>query len=285
MLSKSRRSAFSGCSISRDMNRDALNALDQTVAIARKRAGGRIPVVAVAGPQGSGKTTLVRAYATFHPQTAHFSLDDVYLEASQRQKLGAGVHPLFATRGPPGTHDLALLGETLDALQSADPDSRTLLPAFDKTTDNPSPRARRPVFEGRPQIILVDGWCLGATAQSADALDKPINHLEAVEDERGKWRRAVDDHLTLPYSMAFQRLDAILYLRPPDFDVVLDWRCEQEESLLGRPLTPRDRERLARFIEHYERITRHMMAGGRRADIELQLDARRNVTEVRRITA
>src|SRR5690606_25332970 len=128
-----------------------LNALHQTVAIARERAGRRVAVVGVAGPQGSGKTTLVTAYAAFHPQTAHFSLDDVYLDTAERRKLAAAVHPLFATRGPPGTHDLALLAETLDNLQAADPDSRTVLPAFDKVTDDPAPKVRRPVFEGRPQ--------------------------------------------------------------------------------------------------------------------------------------
>lgn len=266
------------------MNRAALNALDRTVAIAREQAGGRIAVVGVAGPQGSGKTTLVTAYAALHPQTAHFSLDDVYLGSAERRKLAAAVHPLFVTRGPPGTHDLALLTETLDNLQSADPDSRIVLPAFDKVTDDPMPRTRRPTFEGRPQLILIDGWCLGATSQPAQDLDQPLNRLEAEEDQRGKWRRTVDDHLTLPYAVAFQRLDAILYLRAPSFDVVLDWRCQQEESLLGRSLTGKDRERIARFIQHYERITRHMMAGGRRADIEVQLDVRRNVSEVRRVT-
>lgn len=265
------------------MNRAALNALDQTIAIARERAGRRVAVVGVAGPQGSGKTTLVTAYAAFHPQTAHFSLDDVYLDTAERRKLAAAVHPLFATRGPPGTHDLALLAETLDNLQAADPDSRTVLPAFDKVTDDPAPKVRRPVFEGRPQLILIDGWCLGATAQPASELDRPVNRLEAEEDQRGKWRRAVDDHLTLPYAAAFQRLDAILYLRAPSFDIVQEWRSQQEESLLGRALSTKDRERIARFIQHYERITRHMMAGGRRADIEIQLDVRRNVSEIRRV--
>lgn len=265
------------------MNRDALNALDQTVALARQRAAGRIPIVGVAGPQGSGKTTLVSAYAAFHPATAHFSLDDVYLDATARRTLSATVHPLFATRGPPGTHDLDLLNATLDALQTTDPDSRTPLPAFDKVTDNPLTRGSRPVYEGRPQLILIDGWCLGASAQSDAELATPINEIETKEDDRGKWRRAINEELTLPYALAFARCDAILYMRAPDFSVIHDWRCEQEEGLLGRDLTNADRRRIALFIQHFERITRHMMSGGRRADIEVQLDARRNVTEVKRI--
>lgn len=265
------------------MNRDALNALDQTVAIARQRAGGRIPIVGVAGPQGSGKTTLVSAYAAFHPATAHFSLDDVYLDATARRMLSATVHPLFVTRGPPGTHDLGLLSATLDALQATDPNSRTPLPAFDKVQDNPLPRSSRPIYEGRPQLILIDGWCLGASAQSDAELAMPINEIEAKEDDRGKWRRAINEKLTLPYALTFARFDAILYMRAPDFGVIHDWRCEQEEGLLGRDLTSADRRRIALFIQHFERITRHMMSGGRRADIEVQLDAERNVTEVKRI--
>ncbi len=265
------------------MNRDALNALDQAVAIARERAGGRIPVVGVAGPQGSGKTTLVMACASAHPSVAHFSLDDVYLSQQARRSLAMRVHPLFATRGPPGTHDMDLFHATLDALQAADPDSHTPIPMFDKVADDVAARMRWPVFKGRPSLILVDGWCLGAATQDPDQLRRPVNPLEANDDPNAAWRTSVNDSLFSPCQKAFARLDAILYLRPPSFDVVLDWRCEQEEGLLGRPLTATDRTRIAHFIAHYERITRHMMNGQRRADIEIQLDARRNVTEVRKL--
>jgi D-glycerate 3-kinase len=267
------------------MNRDALNALDQTVAIARKRAAGRVPVVGIAGPQGSGKTTLVKACASMTPGVAHFSIDDVYLGQAARRSLAMRVHPLFATRGPPGTHDVDLFNATLDSLQKADPDSRTQIPVFDKVTDDTLPRTRWTSFRARPNLILIDGWCLGAATQDVRDLKRPVNSLEEKEDPNVAWRNAVNDFLFSPYQQMFARLDAILYLRPPDFDIVLDWRCQQEESLLGRSLTGKDKQRIARFIQHYERITRHMMAGGRRADIEIQLDPRRNVTEVRRIGA
>jgi D-glycerate 3-kinase len=265
------------------MNRDALNALHQTVALARKRAGGRVPVIGIAGPQGSGKTTLVSACAAMAPGVAHFSLDDVYLGQAARRSLAMRVHPLFVTRGPPGTHDPELFHATLNSLQKADPDSRTPIPAFDKVADDAAPRTRWGSFRSRPNIILIDGWCLGAATQDVRDLKQPVNSLEEKEDPNLAWRAAVNDFLFSPYQQMFARLDAILYMRAPDFDIVLDWRCQQEESLLGRSLTTRDRERIARFVQHYERITRHMMAGGRRADIEIQLDPRRNVTEVRRI--
>jgi D-glycerate 3-kinase len=266
------------------MNRDALNALDQTVAIARARAGARVPVVGIAGPQGSGKTTLVQACAASQAGVAFFSLDDVYLSKQARQSLAMRVHPLFATRGPPGTHDVALFQATLDMLQKADPDSRTAIPSFDKVTDDVTLRSRWTQFVGRPNLILIDGWCLGAGTQDPAQLKAPVNKLEEREDPNAAWRNAVNDYLFTPYQEMFARLDAVLYLRPPGFEVVHDWRCQQEEGLLGRLLTAGDRTRIDRFIQHYERITRHMIEGGRRADIEICLDARRNVTEVRRFS-
>ena len=267
------------------MNADALSALDQVVAIARERAGGRVPVVGVAGPQGSGKTTLVAAYAAAHRGAAHFSIDDVYLPASYRRLLAQSVHPLFATRGPPGTHNLLQLNETLDELLEAAVGAQSFLPAFDKVTDNPVHATRRPVFRGKPSVILLDGWCLGAAPQTPEQLAIPVNDLETKEDAGSVWRREINENLAGAYQHTFTRLDAILYLRAPSFEIVQDWRCEQEEGLLGRALNDADRQRVSRFIAHFERITRHMMAGGRRADIEVQLDARRNVTEVRHIAA
>ncbi|OYX48997.1 MAG: hypothetical protein B7Y90_08710 [Alphaproteobacteria bacterium 32-64-14] len=265
------------------MNSEALNALEQTIAIARQRAEGRVPVVGVAGPQGSGKTTLVAAYAAAHRDVAHFSLDDVYLPAGYRRLIAESVHPLFGTRGPPGTHNLLQLNETLDELLEAKAGAQIFLPAFDKVTDNPVHSTRRPVFRGKPSVVLVDGWCLGALAEADDALVTPLNLLETERDKDAGWRKEVNANLAGAYQLTFGRLDAIIALQAPSFAIINDWRCEQEAGLLGRDLTEEDRKRIWLFVQFFERITRHMMAGGRRADIEVQLDERRNVTEIRRI--
>jgi D-glycerate 3-kinase len=261
---------------------DARSLLIETTAIAHSRAGSRIPIVGVAGSQGSGKTTLVRQLAATDPCIAAFSLDDVYLPHAYRQLIAKDVHPLFVTRGPPGTHNLMQLTETLDALQEATPTSATQLPAFDKVADNPLPESQRPVFKGKPSLILLDGWCVGATAQTDADLAEPVNALEENEDANGIWRREINANLAGGYQDVFSRLDAVLYLRPPSFEIVQDWRCQQEEGLLGRPLTDEDRARIACFIQHYERITRHMMAGGVRAAVMLQLDEERRVVTTAR---
>ncbi|HRL23495.1 MAG TPA: kinase [Brevundimonas diminuta] len=239
-----------------------------------------IPLIGIAGAQGSGKTTLARAAAE-RLGAAYLSLDDVYLTGAERQALAREVHPLFAVRGPPGTHDLGLLERTLAALRAAGADSRTPLPAFDKLADDRAPKTDWPVFAGRPSAVLVDGWCLGATPQAEADLAAPVNALEAERDGHGIWRRAANAALAGPYAEAFARFDAVLFLKAPSFDAVLDWRCEQEAGLMGLPpadLPSARRAELALFIQHFERITRHMLAGGVRADLVFQLDADRRLS-------
>ena len=123
-------------------------------------------------------------------------------------------------------------------------------------------------------------WCLGATAQAEAELVEPINGLDREQDGQGVWRRAVNEALAGPYADLFARFDAVLFLKAPTFDAVLDWRCEQEAGLMG--LAPADlpaarRAELAVFIQGFERITRHMLAGGVRADLAFDLDEDRNL--------
>ena len=77
-------------------------------------------VVGICGAQGSGKSTLVAALAERLAEegiaAATLSLDDLYFTRAERLRLASEVHPLFATRGVPGTHDIALGLGVLDAL-------------------------------------------------------------------------------------------------------------------------------------------------------------------------
>ncbi|MDB5469306.1 MAG: kinase [Caulobacter sp.] len=232
------------------------------------------PLIGVSGTQGSGKTTLV-SYVARKIGAAHLSLDDVYLTIHQRARLATEVHPLFATRGPPGTHDLATLALLLDRLAGAGAGDTTSLPVFDKLADDRRPAADWPVFPGRPTAILFEGWCLGATPQDAERLEKPVNTLERDEDPDGVWRTAINRFLAGPYATMFGRFDSFLHLRAPAFEVVQAWREEQQVGLLGRQLFEEEKVGLARFIQHYERLTRHMLAGGVLPGLVVQLDAER----------
>lgn len=234
----------------------------------------RPPLIALVGPQGSGKTTLARAAADRFG-AAQISIDDVYLNREEREAMARDIHPLFVTRGPPGTHDLALLQGLIDALSTARPEDRTLLPDFDKRSDDRRPRSEWRVFEGRPSAILVDAWCLGALPEDEAALAAPVNALERERDPEGIWRRAVNAFVAGAYADFAARFDAVVFLKAPGFDVVLDWRSQQEADLLQ--VTPADlpdaeRRRLADFVQYFERITRRMLEGGVKADVVVPLD-------------
>lgn len=251
--------------------------------IRRHERPGRVPLIAIAGSQGSGKSTLA-AEAARAFSCATLSLDDVYLTKAERADLAARIHPLFAVRGPPGTHDLALLDRTLNRLRTAEPGDRTPLPAFDKLADDRRPETDWPVFVGRPRAVLLEGWQLGATPQDPAALTAPINALERDEDPDGLWRRTINDALAGDYARLFATFDALLFLKAPDFDRVLDWRTEQEASLTGAPVPASRRAELSRFVQHFERISRHMLAGGVAADVVVELDRNRAPVAIRSVT-
>lgn len=234
-------------------------------------------MIAIVGAQGSGKTTLARAAAERFGGV-QISIDDVYLTRAKREAMAEEVHPLFLTRGPPGTHDLRMLGRLIKALGTARPDDKVLIPDFDKRGDDRRPIRDWRVFEGRPGAILIDAWCLGAMPEEEADLAEPINALERDRDPDGAWRRAVNGFVAGSYADFAARFDAIVFLQAPGFDVVLDWRSEQEADLLKIPparLPQAERRRLAEFIQYFERITRRMLDGGVIAHTIVPLDRER----------
>ena len=234
-------------------------------------------LIGVSGAQGSGKTTACQLLeAANRPRFVQFSIDDVYLDHVQRAELAARTHPLFVTRGPPGTHDIALAQRTIDQLMTAVADTQTPLPRFDKVKDVLKPISDWPVACGRPEAILVDAWCLGALPVSPSP---PLNVVEE-EDTNGVWRETQNVFLRTIYADWFATFNAIIYLRAPSWGVVRSWRGQQEVTLRGRALTPDEEAWIDRFILHYERITRSMMEGGVKADRVVQIDAYRHVVSI-----
>lgn len=193
-------------------------------------------VVGIHGAQGTGKSTLtlfLREILLRHRNrsTANFSLDDIYLTRGERQDLAERVHPLFITRGVPGTHDVALGQQVLNRLRSAAPEDATPIPAFDKSRDDRVPRDQWPVFGGRAEVILLEGWCLDARPEKDSALAEPMNRLEENEDPDGIWRSYVNDQLKGEYRQFFDEIDFLVMLKAPSMECVLEWRRLQEQKL------------------------------------------------------
>lgn len=217
---------------------------------------------ALAGLQGSGKSTLaaqlVDAAAERGVRAVALSLDDVYLDRPERQRLARDVHPLLATRGPPGTHDVALACEVIDRLLQGD---RVRMPRFDKLADARLPESAWPRAEGGG-LVIVEGWCLRVPAQPTAQLEAPVNALERDEDPTGAWRRRCNDALAVDYAPLWSRLPRLAFLAPPSFDVVPEWRWQQECALqASRPgQAGMTRAQVGRFVQHFERVSRHALA-------------------------
>lgn len=259
---------------------DVAALIDQAVARVRSRQSERPALIGIGGAQGSGKSFHCRAYAAARPRIAHFSMDDVYLTRAERLSLAADIHPLCAARGPPGTHDLDLADRTIAGLEDPSRRQRVKLPRFDKVTDDRATEEIWPIFTGLPHAILIDGWCMGAAPLDAASLAAPVNALEREHDADAVWRRYVAAQLADDYQTFFDGFDAMIYLRAPSWDIVRAWRGEQEAETLGRPLEAAEETALDRFVMHYERVTRAMLAGHHRAQWIAHLDERRRLGKV-----
>lgn len=256
---------------------DVVEAL--ATALAARRAAGRAQLIGIAGPQGSGKSTLAAALATrlqgFGLRVAVLGLDDLYLPKAARAALAAEVHPLLATRGVPGTHDVAL-GHTLiyALLHGRGP---VVLPVFDKSRDDRAAEAR--LVDAPVDVLLFEGWCIGARPQSAAALARPVNTLEAQADPHGIWRRWVNARLVADYTPLFAQADALVWLQTPAYATALAWRQQQEAELRATTSRGMSVAAVADFMTHYERLSRAMRRSlPRRADYVVTIDRAHRLT-------
>ena len=255
--------------------------LDHALALPRLR--GRPPVFAIAGLQGTGKSTLAAQMqalgAARGKRVVVLSIDDFYLTRGERLALGRRMHPLLATRGPPGTHDVALACATIDALRSLRPGGVARLPRFDKIADRRLPPSRWTPVRARPDLVVFEGWFLAVPPEDEAALRRPLNALERDEDPDGTWRRYCNDALA-GYAPLWQRLDYLLFLQGPGFAQVPAWRWQQEQTLQAKHPHRRamTRAQVERFVLFFERVSRHAWRVlPALADATVRIDARRRL--------
>ncbi len=221
-------------------------------------------LVSINGAQGTGKSTMTRFLklvikATASCQVAELSLDDFYLTRKERLALAGKVHPLLETRGVPGTHDVGLMEFVLERLMRQQPCSS---PRFDKAVDDRVDKGEWQVHTKPVDIILFEGWCNNSPAQSAEELKVAINELEEKEDAQGVWRHYVNEQLIDYQQRIYTQADMCIMLQAADFSCVYQWRNLQERKLQANTLAGNKQgimgERaLKRFIQHFERISRH----------------------------
>jgi D-glycerate 3-kinase len=248
--------------------------------IARAR---RPYVLGLSGLQGSGKSTLARVMKVEAEgrgwPTEILALDDFYYARGDREALAQQIHPLLRTRGVPGTHEIELLLSVLAALPTASGKLPVTWPRFDKGRDTRLPPSRWTQITRPPRLVIVEGWALGLHPQSEEALATPVNELERREDPDGRWRHWVNKQLRA-YQPLWRKLDALIVLLAPNWDVISEWRSETERELLARkaPLAM-DAAAMQRFLAHFERLSRHALETlPAIADSYVEYDDHRHVT-------
>ncbi len=245
--------------------------------VAMRLAESDCRVLGVSGGQGSGKSTLCAllqaASHFFGEKVALLSIDDFYKTKSERETLSREVHPLLATRGPPGTHDIECLNRAVRELVSG---SACEVPVFDKGLDDRT--STRTINAGSDRVV-VEGWCVGVLPEPSERLVKPINELEELQDLDGRCREWINEQIGYRYMELADLLDQHLFLSVPDIECVRSWRYKQENER-HRSLRM-DRAGVARFVQHYERITLWMNTDlPNRADIVVGLDRTHRVERI-----
>jgi len=225
----------------------------------------KIKIIGLTGGQGAGKSTITQIIKLilnykYNLKVVYFSIDDFYKTLKERNKLSKNVHKLFKTRGVPGTHDTKLLKKTFSDLvkKNFKPVS---IPSFDKSKDDRVPKKKWKKIYKQPQIIIFEGWCVGAMPQKNKNLIKSINTLEKNEDAKLLWRNKVNKELKHEYKKIFNKIDRLIFLKVPNFECVYKWRLLQEKKL---QLTSKGKKimspvQVRQFIMYYERITMQML--------------------------
>jgi len=246
-------------------------------------------VLGINGAQGSGKTTFTKIIQQlltdeYGKSVVSISIDDLYLTKAERINLSETVHPLLATRGVPGTHDIELGTNILQRLKKTN-GAPLSIPTFNKALDDRNKQDDWQSIDKCPDIILFEGWCVGATAEHRSSLLEPINTLEAHEDASGQWREYVNKQLKGGYARCFSEIDELIMLKIPSYNKVLEWRTLQENKLKksvrhsSGQYTCMSEQEIKRFIMFFERITRNTLkAPSSRARFIFEIDTRHSIT-------
>lgn len=254
-------------------------------------------VLGIQGTQGSGKSTCA-SFLKLLLEKEHklssviLSLDDFYLTRAARAQLAESVHPLLMTRGVPGTHEVELAINTINALKSQSSGTSVAVPRFNKAIDDRYEEDQWTTVSEPVDIIILEGWCLACDAESENTLNIPINTLEEKEDAQAIWRNYVNEKLSNEYQALFSLIDYLTVLNAPSFDCVLNWRILQEKKLEARwkaenqasenTSTSRilSEQEIIRFVSHFERITRRCLNTlPKKAQWLLQLGADHQITD------
>ena len=223
--------------------------------------------VGLAGGQGTGKTTtssLIKIILNkyFKLNVFRISIDDFYKTRKERISLSKRVHPMLLTRGVPGTHDINMMLNFFKKSKSKK-FKRLKLPTFNKAIDDRFSRKHWYDLKKKPDVIIFEGWCVGAKSEKNDTLKRTINSMEKTKDQKQIWRKYVNDQLKSKYKKLYSQLNCLIYLKAKDFSLLQKWRLKQERKLWIKSKKSSNTKIMSKqdvlsFMQTYQRVTQNM---------------------------
>ncbi len=223
--------------------------------------------VGLAGGQGTGKTTISSIIKIilenyFKLKVFKISIDDFYKTRKERISLSKKVHPMLLTRGVPGTHDINMM---LDFFKKSKRKNfnKMKLPSFNKAIDDRFSKNKWNTINKRPDVIIFEGWCVGARAEANKTLKKSINFMEKANDHKLVWRKFVNQQLRTKYKKLYSQLNCMIYLKAKNFSLLQKWRLKQEHKLWLKTKKKGGHKIMSKgdvinFMQTYQRITQNM---------------------------
>ena len=245
-------------------------------------------IIGLTGGQGTGKSTIsnilkIILKEAYNLETVIFSIDDFYKTFKERKKMSKKISDLFLTRGVPGTHDTKMLFQCLKMLKINN-FKKMNIPKFDKSIDDRSQKNKWLKVTKKPNIVIFEGWCVGATAQKNKDLNLPINKLEKLKDDKKIWRQKVNLELKRSYKKIFNLIDKLIFLKVPSFKYVFKWRLLQEKKLriTGKGNKTMNDKQIENFVMFYERITKNMIKTlSKKADVVIGIDKKHRLKSIK----
>ena len=224
-------------------------------------------IIGLAGGQGTGKTTtssvlkiILEKY--FKLNVFKISIDDFYKTRKERVLLSKKIHPMLLTRGVPGTHDINMMLNFFKKIKSKKFKSLQL-PNFNKAIDDRFAKKYWYNIKKRPDVIIFEGWCVGAKPEKNATLNKAINSMEKKKDQKKIWRKYVNQQLKLKYKDLYSQLNCLIYLKAKNFSLLQKWRLKQENKLWLKSKKTSKHKIMSKadvisFMQTYQRISENM---------------------------
>ena len=169
---------------------------------------------------------------------------------------------MLLTRGVPGTHDVKMMSNFFKKTKSKK-FKKIKLPTFNKAIDDRFSKKHWYDLRDKPDVIIFEGWCVGARSEKNITLKKSLNYLEKTNDQKLIWRKYVNQQLKSKYKKLYSQLNCLIYLKAKNFNLLQKWRLKQEHKLWLKSKKSSKNKIMSKndvikFMQTYQRITQNM---------------------------